>query len=285
MGIIKTENPFGVVVAFGGQTAIKLTKFLSDNGVNILGTSYDAIDMAEDRERFDELLEKYHIKRPRGVTVMTTDEALDVADKIGYPVLLRPSYVLGGQNMIIAFNEDDVKEYMAIILAQNIENPILIDKYLQGTELEVDAICDGEDILIPGIMEHIERAGVHSGDSIAVYPAWNLSDRMTQIIIESSKNLAIELRTKGLVNIQYLIYKDELYVIEVNPRSSRTIPYISKVTGVPMVDLATRAMLGEKLKDMGYGTGLYRKSPYIAVKVPVFSFESLSMLITTSAPR
>ena len=275
MGIIKTENPFGVVVAFGGQTAIKLTKFLSDNGVNILGTSYDAIDMAEDRERFDELLEKYHIKRPRGVTVMTTDEALDVADKIGYPVLLRPSYVLGGQNMIIAFNEDDVKEYMAIILAQNIENPILIDKYLQGTELEVDAICDGEDILIPGIMEHIERAGVHSGDSIAVYPAWNLSDRMTQIIIESSKNLAIELRTKGLVNIQYLIYKDELYVIEVNPRSSRTIPYISKVTGVPMVDLATRAMLGEKLKDMGYGTGLYRKSPYIAVKVPVFSFEKL----------
>lgn len=275
MGIIKTENPFGVVVAFGGQTAIKLTKFLSDNGVNILGTSYDAIDMAEDRERFDELLEKYHIKRPRGVTVMTTDEALDVADKIGYPVLLRPSYVLGGQNMIIAFNEDDVKEYMAIILAQNIENPILIDKYLQGTELEVDAICDGEDILIPGIMEHIERAGVHSGDSIAVYPAWNLSDRMTQIIIESSKNLAIELRTKGLVNIQYLIYKDELYVIEVNPRSSRTIPYISKVTGVPMVDLATRAMLGEKLKDMGYGTGLYRKSPYVAVKVPVFSFEKL----------
>ena len=275
MGIIKTEKPFGVVVAFGGQTAIKLTKFLSDNGVNILGTSYDAIDMAEDRERFDELLEKYQIKRPKGVTVMTTEEALEVASKIGYPVLLRPSYVLGGQNMIIAFNEDDVKEYMAIILAQNIENPILIDKYLMGTEIEVDAICDGEDILIPGIMEHIERAGVHSGDSIAVYPAWNLSDKMTQIIIESSKNLAIELKTKGLVNIQYLIYKDELYVIEVNPRSSRTIPYISKVTGVPMVDLATRAMLGEKLRDMGYGTGLYRKSPYIAVKVPVFSFEKL----------
>ena len=275
MGIIKTENPYGVVVAFGGQTAIKLTKFLSDNGINILGTSYDAIDMAEDRERFDELLEKYQIKRPNGVTVMTTEEALDVASKIGYPVLLRPSYVLGGQNMIIAFNEADVKEYMAIILAQNIENPILIDKYLQGTEIEVDAICDGEDILIPGIMEHIERAGVHSGDSIAVYPAWNLSDEMTQIIIESSRNLAIELQTKGLVNIQYLIYNDELYVIEVNPRSSRTIPYISKVTGVPMVDLATKAMLGEKLKDMGYGTGLYKKSPYIAVKVPVFSFEKL----------
>ena len=264
-----------MVVAFGGQTAIKLTKFLSDNNVNILGTSYDAIDMAEDRERFDELLEKYHIKRPRGVTVMTTEEALEVADTIGYPVLLRPSYVLGGQNMIIAFNEADVKEYMAIILAQNIENPILIDKYLQGTEIEVDAICDGEDILIPGIMEHVERAGVHSGDSIAVYPAWNISDEMTEIIVKSSRNLAIELRTKGLVNIQYLIYNDELYVIEVNPRSSRTIPYISKVTGVPMVDLATRAMLGEKLADMGYGTGLYRKSPYIAVKVPVFSFEKL----------
>ncbi|MER2081124.1 MAG: diaminopimelate epimerase, partial [Ruminococcus sp.] len=275
MGILKTEKPYGVVVAFGGQTAIKLTKFLSDNNVNILGTSYDAIDMAEDRERFDELLEKYHIKRPRGVTVMTTEEALEVADTIGYPVLLRPSYVLGGQNMIIAFNEADVKEYMAIILAQNIENPILIDKYLQGTEIEVDAICDGEDILIPGIMEHVERAGVHSGDSIAVYPAWNISDEMTDIIVESSRNLAIELRTKGLVNIQYLIYNDGLYVIEVNPRSSRTIPYISKVTGVPMVDLATRAMLGEKLADMGYGTGLYRKSPYIAVKVPVFSFEKL----------
>ena len=275
MGIIKTEQPYGVVVAFGGQTAIKLTKFMSDNGVKILGTSYDAIDMAEDRERFDELLEKYHIKRPKGVTVMTTEEALEVADKIGYPVLLRPSYVLGGQNMIIAFNDADVKEYMAIILAQNIENPILIDKYLQGTEIEVDAICDGEDILIPGIMEHVERAGVHSGDSIAVYPAWNISDKMTDIIVESSRNLAIELKTKGLVNIQYLIYDNELYVIEVNPRSSRTIPYISKVTGVPMVDLATRAMFDEKLKDMGYGTGLYRKSPYIAVKVPVFSFEKL----------
>ncbi len=275
MGIIKTENPYGVVVAFGGQTAIKLTKFMSDNGVNILGTSYDAIDMAEDRERFDELLEKYHIKRPRGVTVMTTEEALHVAETIGYPVLLRPSYVLGGQNMIIAFNEDDVREYMAIILAQNIENPILIDKYLQGTEIEVDAICDGEDILIPGIMEHIERAGVHSGDSIAVYPAWNITDEMTEIIVESSRNLALELQTKGLVNIQYLIYENELYVIEVNPRSSRTIPYISKVTGVPMVDLATRAMLGEKLRDMGYGTGLYKKSPYIAVKVPVFSLEKL----------
>ena len=275
MGIIKTEKPYGVVVAFGGQTAIKLTKFLNDSGVNILGTSADSIDMAEDRERFDELLELHNVKRPEGFTVMTTEEALDVAERIGYPVLMRPSYVLGGQNMIIAFNEADIKEYMAIILAQNIENPILIDKYLSGTELEVDAICDGEEILIPGIMQHVERAGIHSGDSIAVYPAWNISDEMTRNIITTSKNLAVSLKTKGLVNIQYLIYENKLYVIEVNPRSSRTIPYISKVTGVPMVDLATRAMLGEKLEDMGYGTGLYKRSPYVAVKVPVFSFEKL----------
>lgn len=275
MGIINTEKPYGVVVAFGGQTAIKLTKYLSDHGVNILGTSADSIDMAEDRERFDELLEMHHVARPQGYTVMTTEEALEVANKIEYPVLMRPSYVLGGQNMIIAFNDADIKEYMAIILAQNIENPILIDKYLMGIELEIDAICDGEEILIPGIMEHVERTGIHSGDSIAVYPAWNIGDEMTQTIIETSRNLAVSLKTKGLVNIQYLIYHDRLYVIEVNPRSSRTIPYISKVTGVPMVDLATRAMLGEKLADMGWGTGLYKKAPYVAVKVPVFSFEKL----------
>lgn len=275
MNIIRIEKPVGVVVAFGGQTAIKLTKHMSENGVNILGTPPDSIDAAEDRERFDELLEELKIKRPEGFTVMTTEEALEIANKINYPVLMRPSYVLGGQNMIIAFNDDDIKEYMAIILDQGIENPVLIDKYLMGTELEIDAICDGEDILIPGIMEHIERTGIHSGDSIAVYPAWNVSDRLTDRIVDCSKRLAISLNTKGLVNIQYLIYNDELYVIEVNPRSSRTIPYISKVTGVPMVDLATKAMLGEKLKDMGYGTGLYRNSPYVAVKVPVFSFEKL----------
>ena len=275
MGIIKTEKPFGVVVAFGGQTAIKLTEFLDKNGINILGTSYDAIDMAEDRERFDELLEQHHIARAKGVTVMTKAEALEAANTIGYPVLLRPSYVLGGQNMIIAFNDADVDEYMDIILAQEIENPILIDKYLMGTELEVDAICDGEDILIPGIMEHIERSGVHSGDSIAVYPAWNVTDEMVETIIKATRNLALSLKTKGLVNIQYIVYNGELNVIEVNPRSSRTIPYISKVTGVPMVDLATKAMLGEKLRDMGFGTGLYKKSPYFAVKVPVFSFEKL----------
>lgn len=275
MNIINIEKPYGVVVAFGGQTAIKLTKHLSENGVRILGTPPDSIDAAEDRERFDELLEELQIKRPEGFTVMTTDEALEIANKIHYPVLMRPSYVLGGQNMIIAFNDADIKEYMAIILNQGIENPVLIDKYLMGTEIEVDAICDGDDILIPGIMEHIERAGIHSGDSIAVYPAWNVSDKLIDRIIDCSKRLAVSLNTKGLVNIQYLIYNDELYVIEVNPRSSRTIPYISKVTGVPMVDLATRAMLGEKLSDMGYGTGLYPNSPYVAVKVPVFSFEKL----------
>ena len=275
MNIIRVEKPYGVVVAFGGQTAIKLTKHLAANGVNILGTPPDSIDAAEDRERFDELLEYHKIKRPQGFTVMTTEEALETANKVGYPVLMRPSYVLGGQNMIIAFNDDDIKEYMAIILAQNIENPILIDKYLGGIEIEVDAICDGEDILIPGIMEHIERAGIHSGDSIAVYPAWNVSDELLERIVDCSKKLAISLNTKGLVNIQYLIYHNELYVIEVNPRSSRTIPYISKVTGVPMVDFATRAMLGEKLADMGYGTGLYPNSPYVAVKIPVFSFEKL----------
>ena len=233
MNIIEVEKPYGVVVAFGGQTAIKLTNFLTEHGINILGTQADSIDAAEDRERFDALLEKLKIKRPKGETIMTAEEALKAAEHIGYPVLLRPSYVLGGQNMIIAFNEADVKEYMKIILSTNIENPVLIDKYLMGTELEIDAICDGEDILVPGIMEHIERAGIHSGDSIAVYPAWNISNRMRERLLEHTKNLALALKTKGLVNIQYLIYEDEIYVIEVNPRSSRTIPYISKVTGVP----------------------------------------------------
>ncbi len=275
MNIINTEKPYGVVVAFGGQTAIKLTKFLEKSGVNILGTPADSIDAAEDRERFDELLESLNIERPSGYTVMRTEDALKVANNLGYPVLMRPSYVLGGQNMIIAHSDEDIREYMQIILSHNIENPILIDKYLMGVEIEVDAICDGEDILIPGIMEHIERAGIHSGDSIAVYPAWNVSGELTQKLIEYTRNLAVSLKTKGLVNIQYVIYENQIYVIEVNPRSSRTIPYISKVTGVPMVDLATRAMLGEKLKDMGYGTGLYKTPPYVAVKVPVFSFEKL----------
>ena len=194
MNVINVEKPYGVVVAFGGQTAIKLTKFLSENGVNILGTPADSIDAAEDRERFDELLEMHNIKRPQGFTVMTTEEALEIANKIQYPVLMRPSYVLGGQNMIIAFNDDDIKEYMEIILAQNIENPVLIDKYLNGTEIEVDAICDGEDILIPGIMEHIERAGIHSGDSIAVYPAWNVSDELTEKLLTAQRSLQYRLK-------------------------------------------------------------------------------------------
>ena len=283
--IIQTEKPYGVVVAFGGQTAIKLTAFLDKMGVKILGTAADSIDAAEDRERFDALLEELGIARPVGDTVMNETEALAAAQKIGYPVLMRPSYVLGGQNMIIAWNDEDIREYMAIILAQNIENPVLIDKYLMGTELEVDAICDGEEILIPGIMEHVERAGIHSGDSIAVYPAWNIDDDMRETIVDSTAKLALALKTIGLVNIQYLISDGRLYVIEVNPRSSRTIPYISKVTGVPMVDLATKCMVGQKLQDMGYGTGLYKKSPYVAVKVPVFSFEKLLNVDTMLGPE
>ena len=275
MNIIKVEKPVGVVVAFGGQTAIALTKFLDDNGIKILGTSAKSIDTAEDRERFDALLEKYNIKRPKGTGVETLDGALRTARKLGYPVLLRPSYVIGGQNMKIVHDDNEVEIYMNKILDQGIDNPVLVDKYMQGTELEVDVISDGKDILIPGVMQHVERAGVHSGDSIAVYPPYNLNDKMMDIIVDTSAKLALDLGTQGLVNIQYLIYKNELYVIEVNPRASRTVPYISKVTGVPMVELASRVMLGEPLKTMGYGTGLYRTPPYVAVKVPVFSFEKL----------
>lgn len=285
MGVINTEHPIGVVVAFGGQTAIKLTKFLDSQGIRILGTSADSIDLAEDRERFEELCAKLNINRPRGLTIFTEEEAINAAKDLGYPVLLRPSYVLGGQNMIIAFNDADVHEYMKIILSQGIENPVLIDQYMMGTELEVDAICDGKDILIPGIMEHIERTGIHSGDSIAVYPSWNLNDILREKIINQSRELALALGTKGLVNIQYLIYNNDLYIIEVNPRSSRTVPYISKVSGVPMVELAVKAMLGGKLKDFGYGVGLYRVPPYFAVKVPVFSFEKLMDVDTHLGPE
>lgn len=285
MNIIKAEKPIGVVVAFGGQTAIKLTKYLDENGIKILGTSAESIDIAEDRERFDELLESFGIFRPKGESVMTLDEALDVAHKLEYPVLLRPSYVIGGQNMTIAYTDDDVKQYMQIILEQGIENPVLVDKYMMGTELEVDCISDGTDVLIPGIMEHIERAGVHSGDSIAVYPPYNLNDKMLERICEVSEKLALSLGTQGLVNIQYLIYHNELYVIEVNPRASRTIPYISKVTGVPMVELATKIMVGSTLKELGYGTGLYRIPPYFAVKVPVFSFEKLNDVNSQLGPE
>ena len=283
--IIDTEKPYGVVAQFGGQTAIKLTRYLSDMGVRILGTSADMIDAAEDRERFDEILEKCAIPRPKGHTVMTTDEAVAAAEDLGYPVLLRPSYVLGGQNMIIAHSKADVVEYMGIITSHMIENPVLIDKYMMGTEVEVDAICDGEDFLIPGIMEHIERAGVHSGDSISIYPAQHLSERIKRIIVEYTRKLSKELNVIGLVNIQYVVYNHEVYVIEVNPRSSRTVPYISKVTGIPMVDIATKIMFGAKLKDMGYKSGLYPAGDYVAVKVPVFSFEKLTDVDTMLGPE
>ena len=285
MNVIRTENPIGVVVAFGGQTAINLTKYLDEQGIRIFGTSADSIDLAEDRERFEELCDRLDIKRPKGVTVFTEVEALEAAARLEYPVLLRPSYVLGGQNMIIANSPADVKEYMAIILRQKIENPVLIDKYMEGIELEVDGICDGEDVLIPGIMQHVERTGIHSGDSIAVYPSWSICEQMKEKIVKQTHDLALSLGTKGLVNIQYLIYKDELYIIEANPRSSRTVPYISKVTGIPMVELATRAMMGEKIKDMGFGTGLYRSPSYFAVKVPVFSFEKLMDVDTALGPE
>ena len=276
MNIIKVENPIGVVVAFGGQTAIKLTGYLNDNNIQILGTSAESIDIAEDRSRFDLLLENFAIKRPKGMGVNTVEEAVDAANSLGYPVLLRPSYVIGGQNMTISRNEEHTRKYMQTILSQGIENPVLVDKYMQGPELEVDVISDGEDVLIPGIMEHIERAGIHSGDSIAVYPPYNLNDKFLNKICDCSKKLALALGTKGLVNIQYLIYDNELYVIEVNPRASRTVPYISKVTNIQMVDIASEVMLGKKLKDIGCGTGLHHTPPYCTVKVPVFSFEKLN---------
>ena len=275
INVINTEKPEYCVVAFGGQTAIKLAKTIEKAGIKLLGTSLDSIDCAEDRERFDAMLEELNILRAAGSTVFTIDEALKVTSELGYPVLLRPSYVLGGQNMLIAFDDDDVIEYMNIILSHEIENPVLIDKYLSGRELEVDAIFDGDDILIPSIMEHIERAGIHSGDSIAVSPVFDVSEVMIEKIISQSKILAEALNVRGTVNIQYLIYQDDLYVIEVNPRSSRTVPYISKVTDIPIIDIAVRVMLGEKLADIGYGTGLIYDKPYTAVKVPVFSFEKL----------
>ena len=284
MNVLAVEKPIGVVVAFGGGTAIKLAKFLDEQGIKILGTSADAIDLAEDRERFEELCDRLNIHRPKGLTIFTEVEALEAAEKIGYPVLMRPSYVLGGQNMIIARNSADVKEYMKIILRAGIENPVLIDKYMEGKELEVDCICDGEDVLIPGIMEHIERTGIHSGDSIAVYPG-TFEAEIEAKIVQQSRDLALALGTKGLVNIQYLIYDNDLYIIEANPRSSRTVPYLSKVTGVPMIELATRAMLGERVRDMGFGTGLYRKPAYFAVKVPVFSFEKLMDVDTHLGPE
>ena len=284
-GVVNAEKPDAAIVQFGGQTAINLAEHLEKLGVPILGTPAWSIDAAEDREKFDVILNKTGIPRAKGDTVFTEEEAVAVADRLGYPVLVRPSYVLGGQGMEIAYKEADIREYMQIITRTKIENPVLVDKYLMGREIEVDAICDGEDILIPGIMEHMERAGIHSGDSISVYPPITVEEKHKQTIIDYTKKLAKELAVLGLVNIQFVLYNDEIYVIEVNPRSSRPIPYISKITGVPMVDLATRCMFGEKLRDMGYGTGLYPESEHYAVKVPVFSFQKLRGLDTQLGPE
>ncbi len=273
--IVDIEKPDGAVVQFGGQTAIKLTEALLKMGVPILGTSAENVDAAEDRELFDEILEQCGIPRPAGKTVFTTEEALSAANELGYPVLVRPSYVLGGQGMQIAINDDDIREFMSVINRHVQEHPILVDKYLMGKEVEVDAVCDGDDILIPGIMEHIERAGIHSGDSISVYPAMSIKQEVQEVLVDYTKKLARSLHVVGLINIQFIVYEDEVYVIEVNPRSSRTVPYISKVTGIPIVKLASRVILGEKIKDMGYTPGLAEKADYIAIKMPVFSFEKL----------
>ena len=273
--IVDMEKPDGAVVQFGGQTAIKLTEALLRMGVPILGTSAENVDAAEDRELFDEILEQCGIPRPAGKTVYTTEEALDAARELGYPVLVRPSYVLGGQGMQIAIQDDDIREFMSIINRHVQEHPILVDKYLMGKEVEVDAVCDGENILIPGIMEHVERAGIHSGDSISVYPAMSIPPHVQDVLVDYTEKLAKSLHVVGLINIQFIVYEEEVYVIEVNPRSSRTVPYISKVTGIPIVKIASRVILGEKLTDMGYKPGLAKKADYIAIKMPVFSFEKL----------
>lgn len=273
--IVRLEKPDGAVVQFGGQTAIKLTESLRKMGVTILGTSAEDVDAAEDRELFDQILEECGIPRPKGTTVFTAEEAKKAAAELGYPVLVRPSYVLGGQGMQIAINDEDVEAYIGIINRIAQEHPILVDKYLQGKEIEVDAVCDGEDILIPGIMEHIERAGIHSGDSISVYPARTISEKAKETIADYTAKLARSLHVKGMINIQFIVCKDDVYVIEVNPRSSRTVPYISKVTGIPIVSLATKVILGQKLKDLGYTPGLHKEADYYAIKMPVFSFEKI----------
>ncbi len=273
--VVDIEKPDGAVVQFGGQTAIKLTEALIKMGVKILGTSAENVDAAEDRELFDEILEQCHIPRPKGHTVYTAEEAVRAANELGYPVLVRPSYVLGGQGMQIAINDEDVEQYIGIINRIAQEHPILVDKYLQGKEIEVDAVCDGEDILIPGIMEHIERAGIHSGDSISVYPARTISDSAKRTIEDYTKKLAKSLHVLGMINIQFIVCGEEVYVIEVNPRSSRTVPYISKVTGIPIVPLATQVILGHKLKDLGYTPGLQPEAKHYAIKMPVFSFEKI----------
>ena len=274
-GIVELEHPDGAVVQFGGQTAIKLAKDLMEMGVPILGTAQKDVDAAEDRELFDKILEECEIPRPKGKTVYTSKEAEEAARELGYPVLVRPSYVLGGQGMQIAVNDQDIEEFMGIINQIAQEHPILVDKYLQGKELEVDAVCDGEEILIPGIMEHIERAGIHSGDSVSVYPAKSLTTDIQAVITDYTRRLARALHVRGLINIQFIVCEGRVYVIEVNPRSSRTVPYISKVTGIPIIELAVKVMNGAELSELGYGTGLAPAGKYYAVKMPVFSFEKI----------
>ena len=283
--VVRVEKPYGAIVQFGGQTAIKLTKALKDMGVKILGTSEENMDRAEDRELFDEVLNNCNITRPQGGTVYTVGEAKKIANKLGYPVLVRPSYVLGGQGMEIAYDDTDVEKLINEINKIAQEHPILVDKYIMGKEIEVDAICDGEDVLIPGIMELLERTGVHSGDSISVYPTQNVNKESSDKIVKYTKLLAKELNIIGMMNIQFILQNNEVYIIEVNPRSSRTVPYISKVTNLPVIDIATRVILGEKLKDMGYGTGVYKRSDYIAIKMPVFSFEKIKNADTSLGPE
>lgn len=283
--VVNMEHPDGAVVQFGGQTAIKLTESLMKMDVPILGTSAENVDAAEDRELFDEILEECGIPRPSGGTVYTAEEAKAVANRLGYPVLVRPSYVLGGQGMQIAISDTEVEEFMEIINRIAQDHPILVDKYLQGKELEVDAVCDGTDILIPGIMEHIERAGVHSGDSISVYPAQTISEGVKATIAEYTRKLAKSLHVIGLINIQFIVVDEDVYVIEVNPRSSRTVPYISKVTGIPIVDLATEVIIGKKIRDLGYEPGLQPEAGYVAIKMPVFSFEKSAVLKSASGRR
>jgi carbamoyl-phosphate synthase large subunit len=285
LNIIEKENPDGVILQFGGQTAIKLAGFLDEMNVNVLGTKPEQIDEAEDREKFDELMESLGIERPKGKAVWNLEEGLEEAKQLGYPVLVRPSYVLGGQGMEITYDQNELERYLVQAFERDSKNPVLIDRYLIGKEIEVDAICDGKDILIPGIMEHLERAGVHSGDSISIYPSKNISMEIKEKILHHTRQIAIALKVVGMINIQYIEYKNELYIIEVNPRSSRTVPYISKVTGVPMIDLATKVMLGQRLEDLGFGTGLYKESDTIAIKVPVFSTQKLPDVEVSLGPE
>lgn len=285
LNILDKEKPYGVILQFGGETAIKLAEFLKEKGIVTLGTTADQIDTAEDREKFDALLQKLNIKRPRGKGVWSVEEGIEKAKRVGFPVLVRPSYVLGGQGMEITYDESELEFYLSMAFRKDRKNPILIDKYLMGREIEVDAICDGSEVLLPGIMEHLERAGVHSGDSITMYPSQNISDEMKKKILDCTVKLALGIGIRGMINIQFIEYDGDLYVIEVNPRASRTVPYISKVSGIPIVDIATRVMLGEKLRDMEYGVGISKEPPIVAVKVPVFSTQKLPNVEVSLGPE